>query len=166
MTLTNEDLLALSQMMDTKLQPIENRLVRIEDRLTRVETKMDDLETKVDNLEIKVNNLETKVDNLEIKVNNLETKVGNLETRVSKLELDVKSFHSELALVKRDVRQVRVCQETKIIPRLSNIEACYLDTSIRYQESADKVDVVCEDVQLLKKVVGEHSEKLKKIKVM
>lgn len=145
MTLTNEDLLALSQMMDIKLQPIEKHLVRIEDRLTRVETKMDDLETKVDNLEIKVN---------------------NLETRVSKLELDAKSLHSELALIKRDVKQVRVCQETKLIPRLSNIEACYLDTSIRYQESADKVDVVCEDVQLLKKVVGEHSEKLKKIKTM
>lgn len=145
MTLTNEDLLALSQMMDIKLQPIEKHLVRIEDRLTRVETKMDDLETKVDNLEIKVN---------------------NLETRVSKLELDAKSLHSELALIKRDVKQVRVCQETKMIPRLSNIEACYLDTSIRYQESADKVDVVCEDVQLLKKVVGEHSEKLKKIKTM
>ncbi len=145
MTLTNEDLLALSQMMDIKLQPIEKHLVRIEDRLTRVETKMDDLETKVDNLEIKVN---------------------NLETRVSKLELDAKSLHSELALIKRDLKQVRVCQETKLIPRLSNIEACYLDTSIRYQESADKVDVVCEDVQLLKKVVGEHSEKLKKIKTM
>ena len=145
MTLTNEDLLALSQMMDIKLQPIEKHLVRIEDRLTRVETKMDDLETKVDNLEIKVN---------------------NLETRVSKLELDAKPLHSELALIKRDVKQVRVCQETKLIPRLSNIEACYLDTSIRYQESADKVDVVCEDVQLLKKVVGEHSEKLKKIKTM
>ena len=145
MTLTNEDLLALSHMMDIKLQPIEKHLVRIEDRLTRVETKMDDLETKVDNLEIKVN---------------------NLETRVSKLELDAKSLHSELALIKRDLKQVRVCQETKLIPRLSNIEACYLDTSIRYQESADKVDVVCEDVQLLKKVVGEHSEKLKKIKTM
>ena len=145
MTLTNEDLLALSQMMDIKLQPIEKHLVRIEDRLTRVETKMDDLETKVDNFEINVN---------------------NLETRVSKLELDAKSLHSELALIKRDLKQVRVCQETKLIPRLSNIEACYLDTSIRYQESADKVDVVCEDVQLLKKVVGEHSEKLKKIKTM
>lgn len=37
MTLTNEDLLALSQMMDIKLQPIEKHLVRIEDRLTMVE---------------------------------------------------------------------------------------------------------------------------------
>ena len=30
MTLTNEDLLALSEMMDKKLKPIENRIKRIE----------------------------------------------------------------------------------------------------------------------------------------
>ncbi|WP_282751775.1 hypothetical protein [Emergencia timonensis] len=138
----------------------------MEIKVNNLETKVDNLEIKVDNLETKVDNLEIKVDNLETKVDNLEIKVNNLETRVSKLELDAKSLHSELALIKRDLKQVRVCQETKLIPRLSNIEACYLDTSIRYQESADKVDVVCEDVQLLKKVVGEHSEKLKKIKTM
>ncbi|HHV10893.1 MAG TPA: hypothetical protein GXX75_11515 [Clostridiales bacterium] len=45
MELTNEDLLAISQLMDLKfksnLAPIENRLTRIEDRMTRTELMLE-----------------------------------------------------------------------------------------------------------------------------
>lgn len=91
MALTNEDLLAISQLLDTKLdaklQPIENRLKRIE------------------------------VDLL----------------------------------------------ENNIIPRLNTIESCYIDTYNRYKDYADKMEAAFADIELLKKVVSEHSEKLQKI---
>lgn len=89
--LTNEDLLAISQLLDTKLdarlQPIENRLKRIE------------------------------VDLL----------------------------------------------ENNVIPRLNTIESCYTDTYNRYKDYADKMESAFADIELLKKVVSEHSEKLQKI---
>ena len=91
MSLTNEDLLAISQLLDTKLdarlQPIENRLKRIE------------------------------VDLL----------------------------------------------ENNVIPRLNTIESCYTDTYNRYKDYADKMEAAFADIELLKKVVSEHSEKLQKI---
>ena len=91
MSLTNEDLLAISQLLDTKLdarlQPIENRLKRIE------------------------------VDLL----------------------------------------------ENNVIPRLNTIESCYTDTYNRYKDYADKMEAAFADIELLKKVVSEHSEKLHKI---
>ncbi len=91
MALTNEDLLAISQLLDTKLdarlQPIENRLKRIE------------------------------VDLL----------------------------------------------ENNVIPRLNTIESCYTDTYNRYKDYADKMEAAFADIELLKKVVSEHSEKLHKI---
>lgn len=91
MSLTNEDLLAISQLLDVKLearlQPIENRLKRIE------------------------------VDLL----------------------------------------------ENNIIPRLNTIESCYTDTYNRYKDYADKMESAFADIELLKKVVSEHSEKLQKI---
>lgn len=91
MALTNEDLLAISQLLDTKLdarlQPIENRLRRIE------------------------------VDLL----------------------------------------------ENNVIPRLNTIESCYIDTYNRYKDYADKMEAAFADIELLKKVVSEHSEKLQKI---
>ncbi len=91
MALTNEDLLAISQLLDTKLdarlQPIENRLKRIE------------------------------VDLL----------------------------------------------ENNVIPRLNTIESCYTDTYNRYKDYADKMEAAFADIELLKKVVSEHSEKLQKL---
>ena len=91
MSLTNEDLLAISQLLDTKLdaklKPIENQLKRIE------------------------------VDLL----------------------------------------------ENNVIPRLNTIESCYMDTYNRYKDHADKMEAAFADIELLKKVVTEHSEKLQKI---
>lgn len=91
MALTNEDLLAISQLLDTKLnaklQPIESRLKRIE------------------------------VDLL----------------------------------------------ENNVIPRLNTIESCYTGTYNRYKDHADKMEAAFADIELLKKVVAEHSEKLQKI---
>ncbi len=147
MTLTNEDLLALSQMMDTKLdtklQPIEKKLDAVEDRMT---------------------NLEDRMTNLEDRMTNLETRFADLEKRVASLEKDVNWMKLELKRMNSELMKLKICQETRIVPGLSNIETCYLDTSFRYQMSADKVDLVCEDVEVLKKIVSEHDEKLKKCK--
>lgn len=145
MTLTNDDLLALSQLMDDKLHPIEKRLDKIEDRLVNVEDRLV--------------NVEDRLVNVEHRLTNVEMKVAGLEKDVNWLKLETRHMKKELT-------ELKICQETWIVPRLSNIEACYLGTSVRYQESADKVDAVCEDVELLKKVVSEHSEKLRKIKAM
>lgn len=91
MALTNEDLLAISQLLDVKLdarlKPIENRLKRIE------------------------------VDLL----------------------------------------------ENNAIPRLQTIESCYTDTYNRYKDYAEKLEAAFADIEIMKKVIAEHSEKLQKL---
>ncbi len=87
MSLSNEDLLAISSLMDTKLQPIKD----------------------------------------------------------------------ELKLIRVDLL------ENNVIPRLNTIENCYLSTYDRYTVNADKMEAALADIEILKKVVTEHSEKLQKI---
>lgn len=91
MALTNEDLLAISQLLDVKLdarlKPIENRLKRIE------------------------------VDLL----------------------------------------------ENNVVPRLNTIEACYTSTYDRYKNYAEKMEAAFADIEIIKKVIAEHSEKLQKL---
>ncbi len=91
MALTNEDLLALSNMIDKKL---DARLTPIENRLQRIEVDL---------------------------------------------------------------------LEQNIVPRLDTITSCYTDTYDRYKDYADRMEAVFDDVELLKKVVLEHSQKLKNI---
>ena len=91
MTLTNEDLLALSNMIDKKL---DARLAPIENRLQRIEVDL---------------------------------------------------------------------LEHNVIARLDTISSCYTDTYDRYKDYVDKMESVFDDIELLKKVVSEHSIKLQNI---
>ena len=91
MSLTNEDLLAISQLLDAKL----------------------------------------------------DARLKPIENRVKRIEIDL--------------------LENNVIPRLNTIESCYTETYNRYKDYADKIEAAFEDIEILKKVVSEHSEKLKKI---
>ena len=86
MALTNEDLLAISQLLDAKLKPINDRLTQIE-----------------------------------------------------------------------------LQQENEMLPRLQNIEACYTSTYHRYAVGIEQMKSLQADMDILKKVVAEHSEKLQKL---
>lgn len=91
MSLTNEDLLAISQLLDAKL---DARLKPIENKLTRIEVDL---------------------------------------------------------------------LENNVIPRLNTIETCYTSTYNRYKDYADKMESAFADIELMKKVIADHSEKLQKI---
>ena len=70
---------------------------------------------------------------------------------------------ASLQPIENRLKRLEVQLETEVIPRLQNIEACYTDTYKRYQDYSDKMEAAFEDIELLKKVVAEHSEKLQKI---
>ena len=87
----------------------------------------------------------------------LDEKISVLSDRMDR-KLDEK-----LEPVKADITSIKMTLENNILPRLQNIEACYVSTYERYRDCADRMEAACDDVALLKKVVAEHSEKLKKI---
>lgn len=157
MILTNEDLLAISQVVDRRL---EIKLKPIEKDISTLNEKVDALDEKVDALDKKVDSLEKKVDSLEEKVDSLEEKVDSLE---ESLDEGFHILNERVESLETGLHNVRLFQENVILPRLNTIESCYLDTFKRYQKNADKMEIVYDDVDLLKKVVAEHSEKLQKL---
>lgn len=80
-----------------------------------------------------------------------------------KLNARLKPIENNMQSIQDDIRDVKLFQGNAILPRLNTIEACYTDTYNRYKNYADKMNAVFEDIELLKKVVAEHSEKLQKI---
>ena len=139
MTLTNEDLLAISQVVDT----------RLEKRLKPIEKDIKELKDDVASLKVDIIVLNDKVQSLDDKVQSLDDKVQSLDDKVQSLEAGL--------------HNVRLFQENIILPRLNTIESCYTDTYHRYQRDCDRMETVFDDVDLLKKVVAEHSEKLQKL---
>lgn len=69
----------------------------------------------------------------------------------------------KLEPVKEDVKSTRILIENDILPRLQNIEACYTSTYRRYASGIEEMRALKSDMDIIKKVVAEHSEKLKKL---
>lgn len=80
-----------------------------------------------------------------------------------KLDSRLRPIENRLDRIETKVANISLTLENDIRPRLNTIESCYTDTYNRYKNYADKIESVFDDVEILKKVVTEHSEKLQKI---
>lgn len=78
-------------------------------------------------------------------------------------EMIDKKLESNLKPIENRLTKMDLKLENNIMPRLKTIESCYTDTYNRYKDYADKIDAAFADIELLKKVVTEHSEKLHKL---
>ena len=126
----NELLLAISDMMDQKLDVINVRMDTMENKL---DAKIDSVENK---LSAEINAVENK----------LEAELNALDDRLS-----------------GEIKKINLTLENIVIPRISHIEQCYLDTSERYIIETGRINGLTTDVQVLKSVVQDHSRQLQKI---
>ena len=69
----------------------------------------------------------------------------------------------KLKPIKDDIQLLKLQNENDILPRLQNIEACYTSTYNRYKSGVSQIDAMQADIDVMKKVIAEHSEKLQKI---
>ena len=81
----------------------------------------------------------------------------------TKLDSRLKPIENRLDKIENKVTNISLSLENDIPPSLNTIERCYTDTYERYKDYADKMEAAFFDIELLKKVVAEHSEKLQKI---
>lgn len=153
MILTKADLLAIGQVMDEKLKPIEERLDRVEDRLDRLEKRVDGLEQRVGGLEQGFVLLKEEVAGLGKRVDRLEQGFVLLKEEVAGLGKRVDGLEAE-------VRGIKVYLESNIEPRLKTIESAYLSTYNRYCRETERMQKTYSDVELLKGAVVEHSRTL------
>ena len=152
----NELLLAISDLLDVKLkaelQPLRNEMH------DEIQTLRDEMHMEIQSLR---NEFHTEIQSLR---NEFHTEIQAVK---KELHLEIQAvrddLHAEIQSLDARVRLLQLNQENVIMPGLNNIEACYTDTFKRYRDYADKIESTYEDVDLLKKVVMEHSEKFQKL---
>lgn len=73
---------------------------------------------------------------------------------------------SNLAPIENRLTNIELTLENNILPRLQNIESCYTSTYKRYQSGANQIEAMQMDIEVMKKVIAEHSRKNPKISVV
>lgn len=149
----NELLLAISGMMDQKLEPIKTDI-------RELKCDVRELKEDVHILKNEVCELKQDVAVLKEDVSVLKQEVSALKDDVSVLKQEVSVLKDDVSVLKRNVTGIQITLENDMNPRLINIESCYTSTYERYQYGINQIESMQMDINLLKKVVTEHSEKI------
>ena len=155
--MSDQELLsAISDIVEAKLEPIKQDI-----RGLREDVSV--LKEKVGNLEEDVSILKEKVSNLEEDVSILKEKVGGLEENVSSLISRMDSLESKMNSSEKEVRRNSILLENEVLPRVQTIEKMYVGSSRNFMEKVAQIDSMQNDIDVMKVVIQEHSEKLEKI---
>ena len=91
-------------------------------------------------------------------------KVGDIKMSDNEFLLAISDMmDKKLQPINERLKRIELTQENEILPRLQTIESCYTDTYKRYQSGIAQIEAMQIDIDVMKSVIREHSEKLQKI---
>ena len=104
--------------------------------------------------------LDEKLEPINVRLEKIEQTQENVNGRLEKIEQTQENVNCQLENVKCRLEKIELMQENDILPRLQNIETCYTDTYRRYSKGIEQLETLQSDVDILKKVVSEHSKRI------
>ena len=147
MALTTEDLLAISQLLDTKLDSkFKAELQPIKEDLLLLKEDVQVLKEDVQALKEDVQTLKEDVQVLKNDVQVLKDEVQVL--RENQLALDLKITKTQLHLENITDKNVQFLAEN------------YVPAAKRYEKASAQLEIMQSDIDLIKKVVTDHSQRL------
>ena len=94
----------------------------------------------------------------------LDKKISPIYDKLEKFETRMDNFADILYnQTSPNIKLIHLKLENDILPRLQTIENCYLSTYKRYQSGVEHFASMEVDIQIMKNVLREHSDKLPKI---
>lgn len=147
--MTNEELRLLSELLDSKLDPIKQDISCL--RADVFELRQDMAQAKQDISELKQDMAQAKQD-----ISELKQGIAQLTSRVSVLERD-------MAEVKTAVFEMKVCMENHILPCIQLLAENYLPDAKRYETAVVDMEIVKADVEILKMTVKKHSHMIQEL---
>ena len=103
-------------------------------------------------------------------IRTLKSDVGSLKEDVSSLKEDVDSLKSgqrtlteEISILKQRFIRLEFHIENVTDKNISILAENYLPAAKRYEKACEQMDIMQDDIKLLKRVVSEHSQILQKL---
>lgn len=87
----------------------------------------------------------------------MDKKLKPIETRFNQMQ---EQMDLSFNLMQNQLDHINLLMENDVLPRLQNIESCYVDTYRRYVVKMEEMDSLKLDMDVVKDVLKEHSGKL------
>lgn len=129
MTLTPEDLLAISNLMDVKISSaLQSELQPIKDDIRDIKAELQPIKDDIKNIKAELHTMREDID--------------DLKYRMTKVELHLENVTD---------KNIRLLAEN------------YLPAAKRYEKASAQIDAMQADIEIMKNVIGHHSELLHKL---
>ena len=166
MTLTNEDLSAIAQLMDTKLSELDAKFdVKLEKSIQPLRQDIRSLKEEVSELRQDVSVLKKEVTILKEDVSVLKLKVATLEKDISALKQDVSvlkhkvsALEKEVDNLKQGLSHISLHLENVTDKQLQILAENYLPAAKRFTEAVSQIEELQNDNKIIKQVLAKHSE--------
>ena len=80
------------------------------------------------------------------------------------MDVKIKSIlQAELQPIKDDIRNIKLDIENDVKPQIRLLAENYVPAAKRYEKATTQIEAMQSDIEIIKKVIAEHSEKLQKI---
>ncbi len=153
MSLTNEDLLAISQLLDTKLdarlKPIENDIKSIRDE----QILMKDEQRRLWEGQKGLCDEQRK----------LWEGQKELRDEQRKQREELKELREGQKELRDEQKRINLIIENDILHGINILVENYVPAAKRFEKAVERMDAMQADIDIMKKVLAEHSEKLEKI---
>lgn len=79
------------------------------------------------------------------------------------LRSELQPIKDDVKTIKNDLNDIRLIVENEVQPQIQLLAENYVPAAKRYERTIPEIEELKRDIDILKKVVTEHSDKLQKI---
>ena len=89
--------------------------------------------------------------------------MSDSELLLAMAELFDKKMETQLQALRDDIRDIKLTLENNITPNIQLLAENYVPAAKRYEKGSTEIENLKVDIELIKKVIKEHSDKLNRI---
>jgi len=166
MALTNEDLLAISQLLDVKLKAvIQEEIQPIKDDIRDLKAEIggvrSEMRGEIASLRAEIGNVKSE---LEGEINSLRVELkGEIDGVRSEMRSEIGSLKAETNSLRAEITKIKLHLENVTGKNIQLLVENYVPAAKRYEKAADTIEAMQADIEIMKKVIMDHSEKLQRL---
>ncbi len=84
MALSTQDLQAISEIMDIKIQPINERLDKMDERFDQIDGRLDQMDVRLDKMDERFDQIDGRLDQMDVRLDKMDKRLDNIEYVVSR----------------------------------------------------------------------------------
>ena len=184
MTLTTEDLTAISdllgsnlddnfakqterikiqfEMQDTKINTrffIQD--ARYETLTNKIEKRLDDIDTRLDGIDTRLDGMDARLDGMDMRFDSMDKRFDGIDTRLDGMDKRFIEIDKRFDEVEFSIKRINIGElENRIHPVLKDVVNIIKTTSERYHKEADKIKKIEEQICAVTAASTNHARRL------